>query len=780
VYNLQNGRMTPIVIGPTCLAGDFDNSSECLAEAWIKAGSPDSAKGGTGYFGSSEVSYSGYNDSLAAGAFFSYSDSLLYTYAQCTQWGKLFMLEAYPLPNPTSEKEIWMFNSLGEPEENIWSATPQILTVSHPATVIIGQFPFQVTVNANDAPVENALVCVMSRVDTSIYHVGYTDGAGQIQFTIDATQPGDSILVTVTGRNLHPYLGAAMTISPNAAYVTHLRHTASDSAGGNNDGIINPGEVIDLSMWVKNWGSETADSVEGTLRTGDVQIGLTDSVELFGSIAAGDSAFAANAYRFGVAHACTNGYVLGFDLACRDANDSVWVSSLNLWVGTAVLEYSGHEADDPPPGGNGDGKIDPGETAQLTLSLHNQGLGHGYNVSAVLRSGDARFTVPDSLGEFGYIAKDSTGSNGADRFTVVADASIPMETPIPCTLLVTADGYAATIPFTVVVGEIRSIDPIPDNTTPTALYWAYDSGDTNYVQHPTFEWIDISGVGTRLTLSDDQTVQVSLPSGFGPFVFYGRNFIQLSICGNGWVGPGYTASRDYTNHALPNTSDPTMLAMVWDDLYPPTSNGVYWYHDAANHRFIVQYDSMPTYANRNVFDWHQVVIYDTTLAAEDGNSVFTYQYLTANSYSSMTVGVNDSTTGIGIQTLFDGTYHRGALPIEAGCAIKFTSDGPVTGMAEPGKPAALARRALVVAPNPFARSAIIHWNRARESDVSLKVFDATGRAVRTLVHGAVRAGSHTTLWNGTDDCGRELAHGIYFVRLETAGNTVKVKTVLTR
>jgi flagellar hook assembly protein FlgD len=101
-------------------------------------------------------------------------------------------------------------------------------------------------------------------------------------------------------------------------------------------------------------------------------------------------------------------------------------------------------------------------------------------------------------------------------------------------------------------------------------------------------------------------------------------------------------------------------------------------------------------------------------------------------------------------------------------------------MAEPGKPAALARRALVVAPNPFARSAIIHWNLAHESDVSLKVFDATGRAVRTLVHGAVRAGSHTTLWNGADDCGRELAHGIYFVRLETAGNTVKVKTVLTR
>ena len=39
-----------------------------------------------------------------------------------------------------------------------------------------------------------------------------------------------------------------MTISPNAAYVTHLAHTVSDSAGGNNDGIINPGEAIDLVL----------------------------------------------------------------------------------------------------------------------------------------------------------------------------------------------------------------------------------------------------------------------------------------------------------------------------------------------------------------------------------------------------------------------------------------------------------------------------------------------------------------------------------------------------
>jgi hypothetical protein len=331
-----------------------------------------------------------------------------------------------------------------------------------------------------------------------------------------------------------------------------------------------------------------------------------------------------------------------------------------------------------------------------------------------------------------------------------------------------------------VVGELRSIDPIPDGPRLPALYWAYDDGDSAYAQAPDYEWVDISGVGTRLTLSDDQTVQVNLPTGFGPFVYYGRSFTQVSICGNGWVGPGYTASRDYSNHTIPNTSDPTMLALVWDDLYPPSSNGVYWYHDAANHRFIVQYDSMPTYANRNVFDWHQVVIYDTTLAAEDGNSVFTYQYLTANSYNSMTVGINDSTTGIGTQVLYNGQYHRAALPIEPGRAIKFTTDAPRTGVAEqPRRPDQAALR-VAVEGNPFAGRTELRYTVPQAGRVDLAVYDNNGRRVRQLVAGEQRAGTYRVSWQGRDDAGRQVSAGVYWLRLSAGSESVTGKAIKLR
>jgi hypothetical protein len=777
VLNLNNGRMTPCVIAPTCLSGDFDNvSQDCHAETWLKAGEE---KGGCAYFGSSEVSYSGYNDSLATGSFLSYTDSLMYTFAQCTQWGKLFMMQAYPLPDNITEEETYMFNNFGEPELNVWSTVPRTLSVAHPPTVLIGSFPFTVTVHANDAPVANALVCVMSRADTTVYHVGHTDGSGQVSFTLNTTLPGDSILVTVTGRNLHPYLGAAIAIAPNSAYVTYLRCTVSDSAGGNNDGIINPGEAIRLPTWVKNWGSRPANTVNAKLRSADANITVTDSAKSFGNIPAGDSASTgANGFGFTVAPACTNGYTIRLDLECRDALDSVWNSGIALWVGTAELGYAGLDVDDAPPGGNGDGKVDPGETANLFVTLRNTGLGHGYNVNATLRSGDARFTVPDSTAGFGRIMRDTTGVN-ADPFTVAADASIPRETAIPCTLVVRADGgYTATLAFQLVIGEVRAIDPIGDGPRTPSLYWAYEDCDSAYDEAPVFEWVDVAGIGTRLTLSDDQTVVVSLPPAFGPFRFYGQNFTQVSVCGNGWVGLGSTTVSTYSNTALPATGLPPAVFLNWDDLYPPTGGGVWWYHDTANHRFVVQYDSVPYYSSRTVFEFNQVIFYDTTRAADDGNCEFTVQYLTAQGMNSSTVGEQDPTRAIYIQSLFNGAYHRGASTMAAGRAVKYTTDAPSTAVAEPGAGTAARFERLGLAPNPVRGGALVRFGVKQAGVVRLAVYDRAGRQVRTLADGRMDAGQYSVRWDGRDAAGRSLSQGVYFLRLDTGSERTSLKAVL--
>jgi hypothetical protein len=58
---------------------------------------------------------------------------------------------------------------------------------------------------------------------------------------------------------------------------------------------------------------------------------------------------------------------------------------------------------DSPPGGNGDGVINPGETITLRTWVKNWGQGPGVEVTGVLRSTDSAITVLDSLRDFDTI-----------------------------------------------------------------------------------------------------------------------------------------------------------------------------------------------------------------------------------------------------------------------------------------------------------------------------------------------------------------------------------------
>jgi hypothetical protein len=90
----------------------------------------------------------------------------------------------------------------------------------------------------------------------------------------------------------------------------------------------------------------------------------------------------------------------------------------------------------------------------------------------------------------------------------------------------------------------------------------------------------------------------------------------------------------------------------------------------------------------------------------------------------------------------------------------------------PQGPAALARLGLETnAPNPFEHATAIAFDLPVAGDVELSVYDPAGRRVRTLVSGPMPAGSHRTVWDGTDDRGEAVHGGVYFSRLSLAGAT---------
>lgn len=83
-------------------------------------------------------------------------------------------------------------------------------------------------------------------------------------------------------------------------------------------------------------------------------------------------------------------------------------------------------------------------------------------------------------------------------------------------------------------------------------------------------------------------------------------------------------------------------------------------------------------------------------------------------------------------------------------------------------------------PNPFNPSLRVRFDLASGGRVRLQVFDAGGRRVRTLVDAVRDAGPGVATWDGRDDGGREVASGLYWLRLEADGVVRTAKAALLR
>ncbi len=90
------------------------------------------------------------------------------------------------------------------------------------------------------------------------------------------------------------------------------------------------------------------------------------------------------------------------------------------------------------------------------------------------------------------------------------------------------------------------------------------------------------------------------------------------------------------------------------------------------------------------------------------------------------------------------------------------------GIAESGVPPT-AYQLTQNTPNPFAAATTISYQLPKASEVSLKIYDATGRVVRTLVDESRKAGYYTAYWDGRDAQGVEVPTGVYFYRFRADG-----------
>ncbi len=81
-----------------------------------------------------------------------------------------------------------------------------------------------------------------------------------------------------------------------------------------------------------------------------------------------------------------------------------------------------------------------------------------------------------------------------------------------------------------------------------------------------------------------------------------------------------------------------------------------------------------------------------------------------------------------------------------------------------------------------AGNARIHFGLANADRVRIRVYDVTGRLVRTLADRSFNAGEYDLAWDGADDSGSQVARGVYFARIEyaTKGAAINGRVVVLR
>jgi hypothetical protein len=80
-------------------------------------------------------------------------------------------------------------------------------------------------------------------------------------------------------------------------------------------------------------------------------------------------------------------------------------------------------------------------------------------------------------------------------------------------------------------------------------------------------------------------------------------------------------------------------------------------------------------------------------------------------------------------------------------------------------------------PNPFRDATTIRYEVEDGGDVEIVVYDLQGREVERLVDGFREPGEYTVEWDGRSAADREVAAGIYVVRMSTSGGTSTIRVL---
>jgi hypothetical protein len=228
---------------------------------------------------------------------------------------------------------------------------------------------------------------------------------------------------------------------------SYYSHSINDEAG-NNNGELDPAESVMLTLSMGNFSDEPADDVTVEMSTESIYITITDNTEYFGNFSIEDVIEIEDAFAFDVANNIPGGESIKFILTASNTTEA-WESSFEVTANGVYLMVQNFTIVDN--GGNGNGSLDPGETADIMIETSNMGQIDAPGAMAMLSSTSTDITINSASFDFGTLEANETATA---TFNITVDAAAAIGSSVELMFEVTSGYYMLEASFYPKIGLI--------------------------------------------------------------------------------------------------------------------------------------------------------------------------------------------------------------------------------------------------------------------------------------------------------------------------------------
>ncbi|MFC2100388.1 C25 family cysteine peptidase [Bacteroidota bacterium] len=473
VSSLQNEGKYPLMVGNACHTNSF-NYTECFGESLLRAVN----KGAIGYIGATNSTYWDEDFYWAVGLGSPYTTAT-YTNTSLGMFDRAFHDHGEPYAEwfitqgqmnyagnmavtqsgSYDDDYYWeIYHLMGDPSLMVYFKVPSVITANYTPLLPLGSNTLSVTTEP--------FAYIGLSYNGTVHGAGFADSLGNVTLTIiPFTIPGTADLV-ITAQNKQPFIDSVIVASPQGPYVLSKNVYIKD-VSGNNNSKVDYGENINLDVTLINYGNSPDPNVYAILSSNDPYINITDSVCIFGAIAANDTLLEVNAYSFSVTNFVPDQHQVVFNLSIKDSSNNSWNSAFNVVLNAPNFEVSNITIDDNSTG-NGNGWLDPGETVEIRFNTKNSGHADAMNTNGYLTSSSSNITVNNSSHNFNTFIP---GTSSEAVFTITISGTATYGNFIDLNYVVNSGPYNSSENYQIIIGAAKEDW---ESATLTKFNWVND------------------------------------------------------------------------------------------------------------------------------------------------------------------------------------------------------------------------------------------------------------------------------------------------------------------